>query len=179
MKARSKPPKPSRSFTQNKFGSHSNDPSSQRSQNLPPHRHTHTIGPLQILCSSNQIIIKSRNVTFFAIFWKRFSSGGGRGAKGCHRCYILAPPWRGRTRTHFTSCTMCTTSLSLTYHRPEQSRPWSLSVLQLSWCVLFNDSLNQTFWRSTKNSIYYTQNNRDRTCLLIRNINRLWLIFNI
>lgn len=129
---------------------------------------THTKGPLQILCSSNQIIIKSRNVTFFAIFWKRFSSGGGRGAKGCHRCYILAPPWRGRTRTHFTSCTMCTTSLSLTYHRPGQSRPWSLSVLQLSWFVLFNDSLNQTSWRSTKNSIYYTQNNRDRTCFANR-----------
>lgn len=41
MKARSKPPKPSLSFTQNKFGSHSNDPSPQRSQNLPPHRHKH------------------------------------------------------------------------------------------------------------------------------------------
>lgn len=133
IKARSKPPKPSRNFTQNKFGSHPNAPSTPSSQKTST-SHTKK-GSLRIWFVTPDHYKKS-HVTFSAIFWKRFSSGGGRVAKGCHRCYILARPWRGRTRTYARTSHLALVynNLTLTYYLPEQSRLWTLLVgVALSW----------------------------------------------
>lgn len=125
MKATSKPPKPSRNFSQNKFGSHSNDPSPQRSQNLSPHRHKRFTADFMFVKPDHY---KKSQRYLFRHFLKAVLQRWRAGGEGLSP---LLQPGSSMTRAHSHALHILH-YVSLTYHRPEQSRPWSLSVLQLS-----------------------------------------------
>lgn len=162
IKARSKPPKPSRNVTQNKFGSQPNDPSTPSSQKTST---SHTKKKVHYGSgSSHQIIIKSRTLPFPPFF----ESGSPAVAGGWRRVVTAATSWL----VHDAAALALTLALHILHSHSHLLPPRTKQAMDTTcrcstvMVSLLNDPLKkQPSWRSMKKSIFYTQNNRDRTYL--------------